>query len=94
MLFSSFILTSNIELGRVVPWTILIFRLNDWALESPTAKIMISIYAVFMIFSGFFTLFTYLKMDRGALMKICLMINCLYALGGVAAIVLIVAPMS
>ncbi|WP_077602969.1 hypothetical protein [Oceanobacillus sojae] len=88
------VFTSICTIMIFIPWTILIFRLNDWALESPTAKIMISIYAVFMIFSGFFTLFTYLKMDRGALMKICLMINCLYALGGVAAIVLIVAPMS
>lgn len=88
------VFTSMCTIMIFIPWTILIFRLNDWALESPTAKIMISIYAVFMIFSGFFTLFTYLKMDRGALMKICLMINCLYALGGVAAIVLIVAPMS
>lgn len=36
----------------LVPWTILILRRNAWALESPTAEIMIACYAVFMVFSG------------------------------------------
>ncbi|GAA0338515.1 hypothetical protein ACFQ4Z_07565 [Oceanobacillus oncorhynchi subsp. oncorhynchi] len=77
-----------------IPWTILILRTNDWALESPTAEIMILSYAAFMIISGLFTVFTYLKIDKGALMKICLMINCLYAFVGTAAIFLIVFPSS
>ncbi|GGP15959.1 hypothetical protein [Oceanobacillus neutriphilus] len=75
-----------------IPWTILILRTNDWALESPTAEIMILSYAAFMVFSGIFTIFTYLKIDKGALVKICLVINCLYAFIGAAAIFLIVAP--
>ncbi|GEN87489.1 hypothetical protein MKY30_19680 [Oceanobacillus sp. FSL W8-0428] len=75
-----------------IPWTILILRTNDWALESPTAEFIILSYAAFMVFSGIFTIFTYLKVDKEALMKICLIINCLYAFTGAAAIFLIVAP--
>ncbi|WP_339184865.1 hypothetical protein [Oceanobacillus sp. FSL W7-1293] len=78
----------------LIPWTILILRKNDWALESPTAEIMILSYAGFMVFSGIFTIITYLKIDRGALMKICLLIHCLYAVVGAAAIFLIVFPSS
>lgn len=44
-----------------VPWTILPLRTFDWALESPAAEIMISCYAAFMIFSGIFTIFFYVK---------------------------------
>lgn len=77
-----------------VPWTILILRTNDWALESPTAEMMILSYAAFMVASGIFTIFTYLKIDRGALMKICLIVHCLYAIVGTAAIFLIVFPSS
>ncbi|WP_040985226.1 hypothetical protein [Oceanobacillus jeddahense] len=77
-----------------IPWTILILRTYDWALESPAAEIIILSYAAFMIFSGIFTIFAYLKIDRGALMKICLMVNCLYAFVGTAAIFLIVSPSS
>lgn len=83
-------LTSICTIMLFAPWTILILRLNDWALESPTAEIMILSYAAFMIFSGFFTIFTYLTVDKGSLMKICLMINCLYALVGTALIILVV----
>lgn len=77
-----------------IPWSILILRLNDWALESPTAEMIILSYAGFMVVSGLFTIFTYLKIDSGPLMKICLTINCLYAFVGIAAIFLIVFPSS
>lgn len=88
------ILTSICTIMLFVPWTILILRLNDWALESPTAETMILSYAAFMIFSGIFTIFTYIKIDKGALMKICLMINSLYALVGVVVILLVIVPSS
>ena len=77
-----------------IPWTILILRTNDWAIESPTAEVMIISYAGFMVFSGIFTIITYLKIDRKAMMKICLLIHCLYAVIGIAAIFLIVFPSS
>jgi hypothetical protein len=38
-----------------IPWTILILRMNTWALVSPIAEIIIIIYAVIMIISGLFT---------------------------------------
>lgn len=87
------VLTSICTMMVFIPWTILMLRMNDWALESPTAEIMILAYAAFMVVSGIFTIFTYLKADKGALMKICLMINCLYAFVGLVIILLIVVPM-
>ena len=38
-----------------IPWTILILRMNTWALVSSIAEIIIIIYAVIMIISGLFT---------------------------------------
>lgn len=70
-----------------LPWTILPLRNNAWALESPTAEIMIICYAVFMIFSGIFTILTYSKgRIRNTLMKICLIINSMYAMAGLAVL--------
>lgn len=67
-----------------VPWTILPLRMFDWALQMPTAKIMITCYAAFMIFSGIFTIVSYAKGKvRNNLMKICLVVNSLYAAFGV-----------
>lgn len=72
-----------------IPWTILPLRTNEWALESPTAEIMISCYAVFMIFSGLFTIVSYVKAKvQNHLMKVCLIINSLYMAGGAAALVM------
>lgn len=69
-----------------IPWTILPLRTFDWALESPIAEIMISCYAAFMIFSGTFTIISYVKADvKNKWMQICLVINSLYAVGGIAA---------
>lgn len=68
-----------------VPWTIIPLRMFDWALQSPTAEIMISCYAAFMIFSGIFTIVSYTKAkDRNKLMKVCLVVNSLYAVAGLA----------
>ena len=76
-----------------VPWTILLLRTNEWALESPTAEIMITSYAIFMIFSGLFTLFSYTKgKAQNNLMKISLVVNSLYAVVGVAIIGMMVIP--
>ncbi len=75
-----------------VPWTILPIRQHDWALESPTAEIMVSCYAVFMIFSGIFTLIAYNKAGvKNALMKICLVINMMYTVAGVIFLIMMLA---
>ena len=76
-----------------VPWTILLLRTNEWALESPTAEIMITSYTIFMIISGLFTLFSYTKgKAQNNLMKISLVVNSLYAVVGVAIIGMMVIP--
>ena len=76
-----------------VPWTILLLRTNEWALESPTTEIMITSYAIFMIISGLFTLFSYTKgKAQNNLMKIFLVVNSLYAVVGVAIIGMMVIP--
>lgn len=77
------ILTFICTLMLFIPWTILPLRTFDWALESPAAEITIACYAVFMIFSGIFTLFSYLGAKlRDNLMKFCLVVNSLYAAAG------------
>lgn len=79
------ILTAVSTIMLFVPWTILPLRTFDWALESPAAEIMIACYAVFMIFSGVFTIVSYVKAKAGNnLMKVCLIVNSLYAVAGIA----------
>nr|WP_304710014.1 hypothetical protein [uncultured Acetatifactor sp.] len=83
------ILTAICALMLFIPWTILPLRSFPWALESPTAAIMISCYAAFMVFSGVFTAVVYAKGKiQHTLMKICVVINGIYALGGVIAFAL------
>ena len=78
------ILTAVSAIMLFIPWTILPLRTFDWALESPVAEIMISCYAAFMIFSGVFTIISYVKAKaQNNLMKICLIVNSLYAVAGV-----------
>ncbi len=84
------ILTTISTLMLFVPWTIFPLRTFDWALQAPTAEIMITCYAVFMIFSGVFTIFAYTRAEVQHLwMKICLVINSLYAVFGIAAFCMI-----
>ena len=72
-----------------IPWTILLLRRFPWALESPVAEIMISCYAACMIISGIFTAVVYFKLKiQHTLMKLCVVINGIYALGGIIAFVL------
>ncbi len=74
-----------------IPWTILPLRTNAWALESPTAEIMIFSYAIFMIFSGILTIAFYFKVKvQSNLMKLCLVINSLYAIFGTMAVLQII----
>lgn len=81
------ILTGAAGLMMFLPWTILIFRQYEWALESPAAEIMIGSYAVFMIFSGVFTFLVYMKgRVQNHLVKICLVVNGIYAAAGVMAL--------
>lgn len=78
------ILTAVSTIMLFVPWTILVFRTFDWALESPVAEIMIACYAGFMVFSGVFTIISYTKAGVGNhLMKVCLIVNSLYAAAGI-----------
>ncbi len=78
------ILTAVSTIMLFVPWTILPLRTFDWALESPVAEIMIACYAAFMIFSGVFTIISYIKAEaQSNLMKVCLVVNSLYAVGGI-----------
>ena len=81
------ILTAVSAIMLFIPWTILPLRTFDWALESPVAEIMISCYAAFMIFSGVFTIISYVKAKaQNNLMKVCLIVNGLYAVGGIVAL--------
>lgn len=76
-----------------VPWTIFPIRTFDWALQSPAAEIIISCYAAFMIISGIFTVVTYIKLKiQNNLMKICLLVNGLYAVVGVLAFGMMIVP--
>ena len=78
------ILTAVSSIMLLVPWTILPLRTFAWALESPVAEIMIACYAAFMIFSGVFTIISYVKAKaQNNLMKVCLTVNSLYAVAGV-----------
>ena len=77
------LLTAVSAVMLLVPWTILPLRTFDWALESPAAEIMIACYSVFMIFSGVFTIISYTKAKaQSNLMKVCLILNSLYAAAG------------
>lgn len=83
------ILTAVCVLMLFFPWTLLYLRTFPWALESPTAEIMISCYAAFMIFSGIFNAVVYACFKvQHTVMKLCLVINGIYALGGVIAFLL------
>ncbi len=87
------ILTTVSTIMLFVPWTILPLRTFDWALESPVAEIMIACYAAFMIFSGVFTIISYVKAKvQNNLMKVCLIINGIYAVGGGAVFCMMVLP--
>ena len=87
------ILTTISTIMLFIPWTILPLRTFDWALESPVAEIMISCYAAFMIFSAVFTIISYVKEKvQNNLMKVCLVVNGLYAVGGVAVFAMMVLP--
>ena len=78
------ILTTVSTIMLFVPWTVLPLRTFDLALESPVAEIMIACYAAFMIFSGVFTIISYIKAKaQSNLMKVCLVVNSLYAVGGI-----------
>lgn len=79
------ILTAISAVMVLVPWTIFPLRTNDWALESPTAEIIIISYAAFMIASGIFSLLAYKKGNvKNNVMKFTIMINIVYAVAAIA----------
>ena len=81
------ILTVLCTIMVFIPWTIFPLRTQPWALEIPAAGMIIACYAIFMIFSGIFTLICYSKCRaQNTLMKICVVINLIYAVFGVAAL--------
>ena len=87
------ILTAVSTIMLFIPWTILPLRAFNWALESPVAEIMIACYAAFMILSGVFTIISYAKAKaQNNLMKVCLVVNSLYAVAGVAVFGMMVLP--
>ena len=49
------ILTAISTIMLFVPWTILPLRTFDWALESPTAEIMIYSYAAYSSYHSFYS---------------------------------------
>ena len=87
------ILTLVSTVLMLVPWTLLVLRRFDWALQAPVAEILIGSYAAFMIFSGIFTFLVYKKAKiQNALMTLCLVVNSLYAVGGLAAFGMMLLP--
>jgi len=88
------ILTAISTIMLFIPWTILPLRIHfKWALDY--ADIMIPCYAAFMIFSGVFTVFAYVKAKaQNSLMKVCLIVNSFYAAFGVAALGMIIVQKS
>lgn len=84
------IITAVSAILLFIPWSILVLRTNEWALEKPAAGIIILSYAAFMIAQAAFVLWGYMKgRVQNNLMKLCLVINCLYGVGGIAVIVMI-----
>lgn len=86
------ILTTVSVIMLFIPWTILPLRGNfQWALDY--ADIMIPCYGVFMIFSGVFTILSYVRAKaQNNVMKVCLIVNSLYAVGGAAALGMMTVP--
>ena len=84
-------LTTVCAVMVLIPWTILPLRTGfQWALDY--AHIMIPCYAAFMIFSAIFTIASYVKVKaQNTLMKICLVINGMYGVFGIGAIVMMIA---
>ena len=81
------ILTAVSTLMIFIPWTILPLRTFNWALESPAAEIIVYSYAAFMVFSGIFTLLSYTTAGvKNNLMKICLVITLMYAVGAASIV--------
>lgn len=81
------ILTAVSTLMIFIPWTILPLRTFNWALESSAAEIIVYSYAAFMVFSGIFTLLSYTTAGvKNNLMKICLVITLMYAVGAASIV--------
>ena len=88
------IYTAIATLMLLVPWTILPLRTFDWALQSPAAQILIYSYAAFMIFSGIFSVLSYTAGNvKNKWMQLCMVINCIYAVGAVGIVGMIVYGM-
>ena len=69
-----------------LPWTILLLRMNAWALQSPAAEIIIGCYCGEMLLGSVFSVISYLIGGKSSkLMQACLVVNVLY---GAAALFL------
>lgn len=88
------IYTAIATLMLFVPWTILPLRTFDWALQFPVAQILIYSYAAFMVFSGIFSVLAYTAGNvKNKWMQLCMVINCIYAVGAVGIVGMIVYGM-
>ena len=67
----------------LIPWAVLLLRTQDWALQSPTAEIMIGCTIALMVFGGIFTSFCYARGGiKNRAMQVLMVINDLYAFAG------------
>lgn len=84
------ILTGISAAFALFPWTILPLRAwFSWALEY--AHLMIPGYAALMILGGAFTALAYgLGKARSPLMKLCLVVNIIYAVFGAAVLPMLI----
>lgn len=75
-----------------VPWTILILRQYDFALQSPAAELIIAAYCVYIAAAFVFSLILYAKKKmRDVLCGIALVLNGIY-LAGTAVLVCMSLP--
>lgn len=84
------VLSAISALFLIAPFSLLILRANRWALESPTAEILITVYAILMIVGAVYTLVAFTAgKARNAFMTVSLILNILYAAFGGAVLALL-----
>jgi hypothetical protein len=70
-----------------VPWTILILRQYDFALQSPAAEIIITVYCIYIAGAFAFSLYLHTKKNmRDILSGIALILNSIYLAGALVMI--------
>lgn len=68
----------------LLPWTIFPIRTNAWALKTPAAQVIISLYLAAMVLGAVFSTFCYVRrLSRSRLMQVCVVLNDLYGFAAV-----------